>query len=671
MEPFSTWARVTLAGIFLAGTGARLFGQQPIYTAGKIYEETRIRATAYPLGNGPFNETGSFRAFWLNGTVPFGKDGFVGLATTIHSDSRAEAFPAHRMNAWPFGMDQLGQTGYRLGAWVEYFRFDGSDPHFLVNAANRNQETFFTRSFPRAISFTRRFQSSTYNRGYSKVEYVCPGTCGTSNVSSYYFKIGSWNMSDSASKRYPMPSSALLARDIVNMEAVIHSDGNDNEIIVDKLNHIAKPTIAGSTNPDLLGKGGNIWYGYGCMFKPCNHGNGGSARIVLFGGAFSDVTPRSSYRGANFKWQGSDDASTLPYTSLSRNRGWVKMEFYDKAVPQTPYAIKSKALAIGDWDMHTQEFINPIPLSAFGISANRIVGMNTTIQSDPKNGASIDAPGWQLTDFNMHPWESPQQVEFHPSGGGGVTLVRGGNLHVVSTKRAVNPTEKYNYYTTDHSLYKPNGGTYNRGWVKLDYLAGSCEQGPSGFKIIAVPGAMTGTCTGTSQPFNIEGAGRGFQQAATDSFTFVYKQINDFQATITVRIEGRDANTLNDALSGVTFRTSLDANSPHASLLVSKATTNGLQWWSRPFAGPGNTNPTKINAPSGAFWIRIKKSGGDCTAFYHTSSSTSAPSSGWSQFPNIRNISISSNFYVGLVVSNSTGLKLAKTTFRNVSVTSP
>ena len=121
----------------------------------------------------------------------------------------------------------------------------------------------------------------------------------------------------------------------------------------------------------------------------------------------------------------------------------------------------------------------------------------------------------------------------------------------------------------------------------------------------------------------------------------------------------------------MTFRTSLDANSPHASLLVSKATTNGLQWWSRPFAGPGNTNPTKINAPSGAFWIRIKKSGGDCTAFYHTSSSTSAPSSGWSQFPNIRNISISSNFYVGLVVSNSTGLKLAKTTFRNVSVTSP
>src|SRR5690606_4972044 len=196
---------------------AQPYCQQPIFASGQVQEDTRIRTMAYPLGQGALNLPSSYVQPLIT-SAPFATDGFVGVATTIHGDDRAEAFNAHRLSGY-HGNFQGPQKG--TGTWVDYFRF-GSNYPFMIMVDNQYRYNFFTGSFPRAV--TRRFSSTTVNRGYSKVDYICPSTCGASNVSTYYRKIGGWDMQAKAWNAFD-PPSPLRAYHIVNMDATIHSDG--------------------------------------------------------------------------------------------------------------------------------------------------------------------------------------------------------------------------------------------------------------------------------------------------------------------------------------------------------------------------------------------------------------------------------------------------------------
>lgn len=653
-------------GILLTSAYSITSGQQPVYGGGTVYEDTRIRTIAYPLGAGQLNQPFSRVQMMVTGSAPFSTDGFVGLATTIHPDNRNEAFNAHRLTGWDMNTPGPYQ---KKGVWVDYFRFASGYP-YMAAVDNLGKENFFNTPVPHKPS--RTFSSFDNNRGYTKVDYICPGTCGSSDVSAYYFKLGGWDMYTKAALTFPLPSP-LVAADIVNLDAAIHSDGGSNGYIVDKLSHIAQNVYGGSgfgVTPSQLGRGGNIWYGNGCNAAPCRDPEP-SPRIRVFGGPFTNdiERQRSSYRGARYKWLDSDlEGNRIPYSDKSVNRGWVKLEFINKSLPQPHYAIKSKAVAIGGWNM-ADEPKRIIQLSRFGISANRIVDINTTIQSDFTT-SSVSQNGWQMTSLNMHLDETPSAVlGVGQSGGGGITLVRNGEIHLSMSKR-LRGDVWYNYYSARHS----QGAPYNRGWVKVDYLAGSCEQGPAGFSIRAIPGSNSGNCSGTNQPFIIEGAGQGFSfgsWALADSFTFVSRQITQYSATITVRIENRDSKTVNAALSGLTFRNSLAVNSQHASLLTSKTTSGGLQWWTRTCFNCTNLAPITQTGTTNPMWLRLKKVGNDFTAQYHLSTSTTMPPSGWTQLGSTKNIPFSSMYFAGLVVSNSTSGDLARTTFRNVVVSNP
>jgi hypothetical protein len=648
------------------------FGQQPIFASGQIQEDTRIRTLAYPLGQGALNLPGS--AIQKNITsAPFGTDGFVGVATTIHTDERSEAFNAHRMNG--FSSNFMNES--KIGTWVEYFRFAFNSP-FMVRVDNRNRDNFFTASFPRH-SLGRHFSGTLVNRGYSKVEYICPSACGASNVSAYYFKIGGWDMYTKAWRAFNIPSQ-LNSGSIINLDAVIHSDrdGDGNGLIVDKLSHIAQNVFGRNgtfTNPSVLLRGGNISLGYGCVTKYCDYGPAPSL-IRLFAGPTDDQGNRNStsYRGGRYKWQNSDpDDNSIPYTNASINRGWVKIEFPNTInLPQPSYAIKSKAVAIGDWDMEIEHQVS-IPLSKVGISADRIVALNTTIQSDYTASTGGQA-GWQLTDFNMHRNETPPSIQGESeSSGGGITFIRDGEIRLLSSKRQVNG-DWANHYSSRHSQKTNSNGTvYNRGWVKVDYLAGSCEQGPAGFKIQAVPGINVGNCAGTSQPFYIEGAGRGTPVAAnntTDTLTYVYKSSTAANLTISVRVEGFDFPTAHaSALAGVMFRATLNSNSKNAAMMALHG-SNAVSFRRRINDG-SPTVASPGTAPQYYRWVRIQKSGNTFKAFMHSDNTPAMPAAGWTQVGPTETISFPTTYYHGLQVSNFDSPKLTKVAFRGYTETSP
>lgn len=686
MTPFSDVKSAALLAAALAFPGKQAFCQQPIYTEKQIYEESRIRSIAYSLGQGPLSDPFSVILKEQN-QVPFSTDGFVGLSTMIFSDNLAEAFPSHRLPGWHQGMEPATGENYRQyminrikgGTWAEYFRYqEASAPFFAGGLDNMGIGNFFSHGSDVYPWTTRSFSSSTVNRGYTKVDYVCPSTCGTSNVSAYYFKLNGWNMGSVATKQYSLPSN-LVAADIVNLDAVIHSDGTTHGYIVDNISHLGQKEFQDMTYPAYYGKGGGIYYGQGCINGPCNP-KSGTGSLKVYAGASNTVpggVQYASYRGAHFKFQGGDPfpppVVPIPYANTSKNRGWVKIEFTNKTVPQPSYAIKSKAVAIGPWEMDLSNQ-SIIPLSKFGISADRIVGMNTTIQSDPVFNAWNDRPGWQLTDFNMFPHtESRESIPgISESRGGGITMVRDNDVYLAAVKKDANGSW-YNYYSANHSQYFENGGSgpaKNRGWVKIDYLAGSCEQGPTGFTVAAIPGIRSGTCTGTAQPFVIEGAGRGTPNlATTDSLTYVYKTANTANRTLTIKVEGQvDADQA--GLAGLMFRSSLAANSRNAAMVGTSNNTLGI-YFRRRLTDGGQTQVNQLTSVKTPCWLRIKKVGNVFTAYYANSTSNTMPST-FTQLGSPQTISnFPSTYYVGIQVSNYTSPKMNKVTFRGYTETSP
>jgi hypothetical protein len=661
----SSARRIALLGIAMAGSWMGAWGQQPIFSAGRIYDDTRIGAIAYPLGQGALNLPGS-AVLQSQNTVPFGTDGFVGMGTLIHSDNRTEMFPAHRMNGW---VDQMDRPTYpdgtprppnnnkpKQGTWANFFRFqDTETPRFTSGVSNEGRDNFFTSSFP--YNSNRQFSGSTYNRGYSKVEYICPAACGTPNFSTYYFKIGGWNMSAKANNEFPIPSG-LSPVDLIGMDAVIHSDGDTPDYIVDKLAHVGNFHSQGLTTPALLMKGGGIWFGFGCSQAPCGEaGQNTNPRIHLFAGATQTIPgqAKTSYRGGSYRYKSTESNTSIPYTSVSRNRGWVKVEFTNKPPRPYPYAIKSKAVALGSWNMQTVEQ-RKIGLVDFGIVADRIVGLNTAIQSDPTYNIWNDRAGWQVSDPNMHNYETPpSDPEYNASnsGGGGFTIVRDDTVNVAMARRNGG---NVNYYSTKHSLTNSGGVEYNRGWVKIDYLAGSCEQGPTGFKIQAVPGTLAGDCSGSGSPFTFEGGGNDIF-GNVDDFAFMHKAAGVDQ-DIQVKIETQAA-AQGWAKSGIMIRENLGAGARHASILVTPANGAHLNWRA---ANPGSTSRKPApgepnNAVKAPYFLRLVKSGTTFTAYARKLSTD-----GWTTIGSTVINGFPSTYYYGLAQS-SYDRTLAKSTF--------
>lgn len=666
-----------LIGTMLTGLCGQSSGQQPIFSAGRIYDDSRIRAQAYPLGTGALNHPLNAILSEQN-QVPFGTDGIVGLSTMIYTDNGEEAFPSHRLQGWFKDMDPAPpnehpdearlRMQYKAGTWAEYFRYSGTTaPSFAGGVDNLGAHNFFAPYLKPSRLPTRTFSSTSVNRGYTKVEYICPSTCGSSNVSTYYFKLKGWSInptspnSASVSRSFALPTG-LSATDIVGLDAVIHSDGGQpHGYIVDNISHNGQREYTDMTTPARYGKGGGIWFGRGCEFAPCGYLSSSSRSIRVFAGTRnpSPNDQKSSYVGSDFSFLPPEPGATptaIPYVDGNKNRGWVKIEYTNKSLVQPAFAIKSKAVAIGPWQMHLADKDQvQLPLSDFGISADRIVGMNTTIQSDPVFNAWNGRPGWQLTDFNMHKDETREAKPGLPhSRGGGFTLVKDNTVHVVAVKKGKTEPEFLNYYSANHSRQYLNDQCctpFNRGWVRIDYLAGACEQGGSGFLLKAIPSSKTSSCTGTGNLL-LEGAGADVW-GSNDEFTFVYKSINASNTptsrTFQAKVESQ-AYSEAWAKTGVMVRMGTDAGSPHISMMVTPSNgtqpSNGIQFTKRGSHNGSTSHVATVSGVKAPVWLRVVRNGNTYSGWYSTDGSS------WKSVGPSTTLTTSSTYYAGVAATS-------------------
>jgi hypothetical protein len=315
-----------------------------------------------------------------------------------------------------------------------------------------------------------------------------------------WLKLGTWNMDLEPSTTFA--PSGISPANVANMDAVIYSDPGSGPQ-VDNLEHIAFKMRMTPNNdpltPQYRGRGGILWFGKGCG-PECMGQVTGESRMRLYAGhGGSAVTAKkSSYRGMSYIGIPEEGSYTIPYTSTGlANRGWAKIEYTGAASSASqPYFIRTKAFALGPWSMPTT-FEASIPFS------------------------------------------------------GSVTYLDGkaGVIRVVMS--FVGSGNEENYYVQNphySDIRDLNGQAYNRGYVRVDYLAADCQDGTGGYTrgIIGSFSANADDChgvkgTGTAANFVIQTKGPTLS-TASDALYFAYKSKpygTNFIATAKVRVSIR------------------------------------------------------------------------------------------------------------------------------------
>jgi alpha-galactosidase len=167
--------------------------------------------------------------------------------------------------------------------------------------------------------------------------------------------------------------------------------------------------------------------------------------------------------------------------------------------------------------------------------------------------------------------------------------------------------------------------------------------------------AAAGNAGVRGQMFIITGSGSDVWGSA-DEFHFVYQEISG-----DLEIRARVASlTLTDpwAKAGVMIRSTLDANSSHAMMVVSAA--NGLAFQRRTSTGgsSSHTAGTNITTP---YWVKLTRSGSRITAY------ESEKGTNWTQVGAVT-ISIPDSVYVGLMVTAHNDGALCEARFDNVEL---
>lgn len=377
---------------------------------------------------------------------------------------------------------------------------------------------------------------------------------------------------------------------------------------------------------------------------------------------------------------------TSTNAAVSPRRGYLKVSYLGNT-PAYPFAIRSKVMTLDDWNMNFDTYPQEMwsegsgwlagpdaygktfPfLSTFGFTANRIAALEATIQSD-----FLDGTTRTYSDFRRLRWGSGGSG---PDGdlvdvGGGAYFVDEAKDKLFFNLACRTPGGNGCSWTFFQSLHDLTG---NRGYVNMDYVAGSCDAGgPSGYSIRAIPGNRTGSCTGTSQPFSIEGAGMGIGNGSTvDEFAFVYQNLsNAANRTVTVKINSHNSSDFG-SMAGVMIRGALASNSIHASLLAKPNLNQRFAFRRRTTTGTGNA----ITQASGAItvqpcWVRIRKAGNVFSGFYHTSTGDVMPTTGWVSLGSVTINNFPGTYYLGLATSNHTSPDLGKVTYRSLTVTNP
>ena len=196
-------------------------------------------------------------------------------------------------------------------------------------------------------------------------------------------------------------------------------------------------------------------------------------------------------------------------------------------------------------------------------------------------------------------------------------------------------------------------GGYNLNWIEFEAVD---TGGGSTWSNQDVGSVSTAGSTSTSGGVRtVEGAGSDIWGSA-DAFHYVYQQVSG-DVTITANVTSVE-NTHGWAKAGVMVRETLDAGSTHGMACVTPSNGTAFQ---RRTATDGTSSNTSGAGSSGAYWVRIERSGDTITAY------ESADGNSWSQIGS-ETIAMSDSVYVGLPVTSHASGTLCTATFESVGV---
>ncbi len=629
--------------------------------------------------------------------APFDGRDIVGVKTMVYADqSTPEVFNISRMPGRAKPSNYMGTSfyrGHRGGGYSSFTWWDSDTLHMEFdrgpcwgncNVGTDSANNFYVGNFPFISGGNTRSFTNTSNkkRASMLMDYVCEDPeSSPASVHTIWKRLGGWDMPEEPSKALDISPYGIASGNIVDLSTVIHSDPNEyDHIQVDNLEHA---TSRNWNYPSWRGRGGILWLGYGCRNSGVCAGPGGSTghtnyRLRLHTGPIFDSahlvpsagTP-SNYRRFDYRPNTSGDPQPLEYQSTSANRGWVKIRYIGtKSSTKIPFAMKTRVLASGSWDMTTAtedvKYYDHLPFSELRIAAGRISGLSTVILSDP-----YDTEPSQMTATDFHrPMDGDSE-----NLGGGLTYVdaeldREGGSIWLSMIGSTSPANGNFYYNS--ASY--NDQDYTRSHVKVDYVAGSCAQGPNDFEIRAIPSGPNrdGECDGTSDPFVIEGAGDMSwgsinEWGQEDRFTFVSHHETVTYKEMMVCIDGLDEGEY--GIAGLMMRASMDKDASHISVLLGM--DGVLRFLYRDGDGTSNVQVGSTSSISPPVWIKLEKgnySGGQFYYLggYNSSSCTSPPFSMTGFMKVLPNDLFDSNYHIGMVVSNQDA-PLTKATFRGLT----
>jgi regulation of enolase protein 1 (concanavalin A-like superfamily) len=166
---------------------------------------------------------------------------------------------------------------------------------------------------------------------------------------------------------------------------------------------------------------------------------------------------------------------------------------------------------------------------------------------------------------------------------------------------------------------------------------------------------VPGSAQFTNGTFRVQASGSDTWGAA-DAFRFAYQPWSG-DGSIVARVAGV-TNTSAWAKAGVMFRSSLDAGSAHAFMLVS--TANGVSFQRRPAAG-GPSVSTNVAGVSPPRWVRLDRSGNTFTASYSSDGTT------WT-LVGTDTITMPQDLSVGMAVTSHNNTTLTTATLDSVTV---
>lgn len=113
---------------------------------------------------------------------------------------------------------------------------------------------------------------------------------------------------------------------------------------------------------------------------------------------------------------------------------------------------------------------------------------------------------------------------------------------------------------------------------------------------------VEGTASFSCERFTILGAGHDIWDPS-DAFHYVYQPMNDAESSITARIVSLQKDTSPWAKAGVMLRASLDADSPHAMMVITPG--NGAAFQFRWTKGANTVHVPFIGSAEPPFWVRV------------------------------------------------------------------